>query len=147
MNFINFCFLFISLFFKLISSDNKINCDFAISNCVKKTTCSLAIHDFRISCRKEFHGLVHECSQLCQTSIITLLASDEGNQYLNCDCVNNTFCKLYQKRIQICDQSSKNISSFDTNYLRNYENSCFVNQLFCISNPICNVKYQKYRYL
>jgi hypothetical protein len=141
-------FLFILMVFRLVFCNNNINmnCDFAISYCAKKTNCNLALHDFRISCKNEINGLVEICSQPCQSSIITLLAIEEGNQYLNCVCINNSHCDLFKERIKVCDKWLMN-RELNINKLMDNHKSCYVNQVFCASNSICNLKYQNYRYL
>lgn len=116
----------------------RLECTAALSKCTRQMTCGMALHDYRISCKQELYGSVTNCSELCQLAMISLVQTSEGNEYLNCDCGNNDYCRLVRNRTKLCYPRSKTA-------IREQIQSCKGAELYCKSDSTCSNSYEYYR--
>ena len=115
-------------------------CDISLKKCTVRMTCGLALHDYRISCKEELYGRTNEtCSELCQLATISLANTIEGNEYLNCDCADNTYCNILRNRTKACyPEMEKEMAK---------SRSCRISELYCKADPRCVESWNYYRYL
>lgn len=116
----------------------RLECTAALSKCTRQMTCGMALHDYRISCKQELYGSVTNCSELCQLAMISLVQTSEGNEYLNCDCGNNDYCRLVRNRTKLCYPRSKTA-------IREQIQSCKGAELYCKSDSTCSNSHEYYR--
>lgn len=69
------------------------SCELALRKCSKQIACGMTLHDYRLSCKQVLYGTGKNCTEICQLAIVSLLSTPEGQQYLNCDCGSNDYCK------------------------------------------------------
>ena len=112
-----------------------LNCSVALENCSSDMTCGMILHDYRISCKQELFGSrVDDCSQTCQLSIVSLVTTTHGKNYLNCDCNHNYYCETVRIRMRHCYERV----NLPTNNIKNTQpRSCKITEMYCRANSQC----------
>lgn len=126
------------------------DCEFALTKCKVMSKCTRLLNDYRVAClweeqsvnpvTKSDHGF--DCPVNCQLAIQQLDNNQAGHEYLQCDCVNNKFCRKLQlksfhchpKRISKVKQSltsdATNLQSFAISIFIIYQFIHFASNLY-----------------
>lgn len=99
------------------------DCEFAVTKCNVNLKCAKLLENYRNECVfnqynhgadvisfRHFQRSAPNCTVSCRIALIALKRDVIGNEYLNCDCVNNNFCKDLRSKLK------RNCLNYDINY-------------------------------
>lgn len=79
-------------------------CKNAQDRCLAQLGCSMALHNYLMSCAELIHGSTDRCHPICQKAIVSLLSTQDqqGHNFITCDCQGNQYCQMQKRRVEIC---------------------------------------------
>jgi len=107
-------------------------CEIARTRCAYRMGCGLALQSYMINCADLIANRTDICSVNCQTSLIALMSTDEGQDLMDCDCDGSSFCLLNKERIQVCRAEVLRASADDAVV------SCHTARAICMADLPCS---------
>ncbi|KAF6216461.1 hypothetical protein GE061_000803 [Apolygus lucorum] len=113
-----------------VGSEAAITCEDARLKCAYREGCGKALQNFIISC-SSLHQLTRNCPEECQNALIALTSTDEGQQFMSCDC-DDQYCKETKERVEVCRPQVLRATMNETIV------SCTVAQWICGADTLCS---------
>lgn len=84
------------------TSSSATKCEIARTRCAYRMGCGMALQGYMINCADLISNRTDVCSVNCQTALIALMSTDEGEALIDCDCDGSFFCQMNKDRIEVC---------------------------------------------
>ncbi|KAI1290041.1 hypothetical protein HDE_09243 [Halotydeus destructor] len=84
-----------------MNSSRVYSCEFANSKCHVNLKCDKLLTNYRVHCVwSRIQQPNGTCSSDCKTALALMAHNQVGQEFLNCDCVHNDFCRHVQANIR-----------------------------------------------
>lgn len=81
------------------------SCDIVKSRCGARVGCAMALHNFFLGCNDLMYGDITECSVECTRTLISLMSTEDGVGFMECDCEGVESCEERKKNVEVCTTS------------------------------------------
>lgn len=117
---------------------NENTCEVARTRCAYRMGCGMALQSYMISCADLISNRTNVCSVKCQTALIALMSTEEGEDLIDCDCDGSSFCQLNKERIEVCRSEVMRARAEDSVI------SCQTARAICLADLPCSTALNYY---
>lgn len=107
-------------------------CEVARTRCAYRMGCGMALQGYMISCADLISNRTDICSINCQTALIALMSTEEGEVLIDCDCDASPFCEMNKERIEVCRSEVMRARAVDSIV------SCQTARAICMADLPCS---------
>lgn len=117
----------------------QVSCFEAFNKCGRREACKPALEAFEKNCH-ETANKTEFCSRDCLNALISLRSSEEGDDLMNCDCLDDESCLKSKERSLACTPQVEKALDPKTKV------SCSTASLICLSQTSCLTALDYYSY-
>lgn len=116
-----------------------LKCQEARVNCGHRVGCEAALRNYLVECT-DFVNTNGDgsCPPKCTKALITLMSTDEGAAFIDCDCDGSSFCEISKEAMDPCRAQVLQAMASDSVV------ACSVAYSICIADPSCSTAFRYY---
>lgn len=116
-----------------------LKCQVARENCGHRVGCEASLRNYLVECTDFINSNGdRSCPPKCTKALITLMSTDEGSAFIDCDCDGSSFCEISKEAIDPCRAQVLKAMASDSVV------SCSLALSICRADPSCSTAFYYY---